>query len=110
MGMESRSAVDLTCYHCGDDCDRPVHAGDRVFCCDGCRLVFEILSENGLTTYYRLTDRPGSPRRIAPPSRRFAFLDDPAITGRLVGFRNRNRVHVSLSIPLPEKRSACRLR
>ncbi|MCB0433377.1 MAG: heavy metal translocating P-type ATPase metal-binding domain-containing protein, partial [Mangrovimonas sp.] len=41
------------CYHCGDTCDKTViNYDDKTFCCNGCKTVYEIFSENDLTCYY----------------------------------------------------------
>ena len=47
------TAGQVACYHCGLDCpDRSYTAGEKVFCCNGCLTVFELLEENGLTRFY----------------------------------------------------------
>ena len=48
------------CYHCGENCTSGnIHLQEKIFCCDGCKLVYEILSENNLCTYYDLNTNPG---------------------------------------------------
>ena len=48
------------CFHCGEDCKSGKYAlQEKVFCCDGCKLVYEILNENNLCTYYDLNNKPG---------------------------------------------------
>ena len=42
------AAHDLVCFHCGDDCrDDSISIGDRIFCCNGCKTVYEILAKHG---------------------------------------------------------------
>ncbi len=89
----------VPCYHCGEPSDPPVMAEGRTFCCNGCRLVFGILNENGLCSYYRLSDTPGTRQDDTPTNDRFAFLDKPAIAERLVAFRNGNQIHVTFPVP-----------
>lgn len=48
-----------TCYHCGEDCEEKLLLDDKKFCCLGCKTVYEILSENGLSSYYDLDANPG---------------------------------------------------
>ena len=57
---------ELHCYHCGEKCtDNKEKIGDKIFCCDGCRLVFEILNENNLCSYYSFNQSAGiSPEHI----------------------------------------------
>ena len=50
-----------SCFHCGDACDKNViNFQDKAFCCNGCKTVFEIFSENDLTCYYDLQSSPGA--------------------------------------------------
>ena len=62
------------CYHCGDACDtHAVSFQEKKFCCNGCKSVYEILSNSDLTAYYDLESFPGS--RIAKDDFKFGFLD-----------------------------------
>ncbi|MFM2134788.1 MAG: hypothetical protein RL021_188, partial [Bacteroidota bacterium] len=68
------------------------------FCCEGCRLVYDVLQENDLCTYYRFNDTPG----ISPaqgPSGRFGYLDDPSVQRRLTDFRDGGFSSVTFHIP-----------
>ena len=50
----------LKCYHCGEERkDEIIHLDEKVFCCDGCKLVYEILQENNLCSYYQYNVSPG---------------------------------------------------
>ncbi|CAN5623625.1 hypothetical protein BH23BAC1_BH23BAC1_39480 [soil metagenome] len=53
--------VDIaTCYHCGEPCkEGEVYLQEKIFCCEGCKVVYEILQDNGLCTYYDLEKNPG---------------------------------------------------
>ncbi len=87
------------CYHCGDTIrgERVEHGGKQ-FCCSGCKVVFEILQQNDLCTYYDLQNTPGHiPSSIE--SSRFAFLDDAAIQQQLVNFSDGNTATVTFSLP-----------
>ena len=55
----------VSCFHCGDDCANvEIHRHDRSFCCNGCKTVYDILNENGLTYYYELDQTPGVSRQM----------------------------------------------
>lgn len=41
------------CYHCGDDVVTEVRAEDKLFCCQGCVSVYNIINSSGLTDYYK---------------------------------------------------------
>ncbi|WP_026753596.1 heavy metal translocating P-type ATPase metal-binding domain-containing protein [Sediminibacter sp. Hel_I_10] len=86
------------CYHCGDTCrDTTILHQDKMFCCNGCKMVFEILEDNDLTYYYSLQDKPGkSPLKIEG---RFDFLDNQKIRDQLLEFNAQHTQIVSFIIP-----------
>ena len=91
------------CHHCGQPCPPPSqgrHESDgHLFCCLGCQTVFGLLHENGLDEYYRMGEQPGV--RIAPSgaSDRWAFLDDPAVSERLLEYRDERLARVTFHLP-----------
>lgn len=86
------------CFHCGDPClDDGIKHGEKSFCCQGCKMVFEILHENDLSYYYELEETPGiSPKAIAD---KYEFLDNEAIASKLLEFNEGNTQTVSFLIP-----------
>ena len=45
----------VECYHCGDSCkSETINFDEKSFCCEGCKLVYDLLKENSLCTYYNL--------------------------------------------------------
>ena len=54
------------CFHCGTACNTDkIEFDDKLFCCNGCKTVYEILNQNELTCYYDLGKTPGSiPKEI----------------------------------------------
>lgn len=72
---------DLLCYHCGNVCDnKSITVEDKFFCCNGCKTVFEIFSDNDLTCYYDLDQNPGAiPEEIQG---KYDFLDNQKIAKR----------------------------
>lgn len=87
-----------TCYHCGDDCRGDIvrHA-EKVFCCHGCRTVFDILQDNGLSYYYDLERNPGTAPTAA--TGKFDFLDNSAIAEKLLDFDENGIQIASFVIP-----------
>ena len=68
------------CAHCGDECRNAiVDWKEQKFCCEGCKLVYEILSENNLTSYYALNKTPGTAQRKKRHDEQFAYLDVEAL-------------------------------
>ena len=68
------------CYHCGTHCiTDSIHIEDKVFCCEGCKLVYEIINNNGLCDYYNLQSHPGLSQIKPTRSDKYAYLDDESI-------------------------------
>lgn len=90
------------CYHCGEDCsDILLEKDDKLFCCQGCRLVYEVLSENNLCTYYDLESHPGESQKLkSAKSNKFDYLDDKEIITKLLDFKNESESHFTFNIPL----------
>lgn len=89
-----------TCYHCGDPCgEHTAVLDDKHFCCSGCKIVFELLQENNLCTYYELDDQPGIKLEEMFISGKFDILEDDEVVNRLIDFRDEYTVQVTLSIP-----------
>lgn len=89
----------VLCYHCGDECRETTLTFDsKTFCCDGCKLVYEILQENNLCTYYQFNDKPGvSPKQAR--DERFAYLDDAQVRQKLIQFCDDSQTSVTFYIP-----------
>lgn len=89
-----------TCFHCGEDCtSAKIHIQDKYFCCDGCKLVYEILNENNLCTYYDLNQNPGIVQKVKIREDKFAFLEDESIQQNLIQFKDKNQTHVTFYLP-----------
>jgi len=86
------------CYHCGDSCNNDALKFDeKDFCCNGCKTVYEIFSENDLTSYYNFQDNPGAiPTEI---KRKYDFLENKEIVEKLLDFSDENSQIVTLYIP-----------
>ncbi|GAB1442080.1 heavy metal translocating P-type ATPase metal-binding domain-containing protein [Ignavibacteriales bacterium] len=90
----------LICFHCGELCsDRSIAKEDKIFCCEGCKLVYEVLNENNLCTYYDLNTSPGVTKRTKSSGKRYDYLDDPDISDKLVEFKNDQLLKISFFIP-----------
>lgn len=99
---QAASKSTATCYHCGEECREEVlHFDEKEFCCTGCKLVYEVLSENELCNYYQIAEKPGiSQKEVSRKDNRFDYLDDTDIVNRLVDFQNGDETHITFSIPL----------
>jgi len=86
------------CYHCGDSCDdNLIKFDDKNFCCNGCKTVYEIFSENDLTCYYNFQDNPGAiPTEIQG---KYDFLENTEIAEKLLDFKDGDTQITTLYIP-----------
>ena len=87
-----------SCFHCGDDCNSTITTfDDKSFCCNGCKTVYQIFSENDLTCYYDLQASPGAiPKEIQG---KYDFLSQENIIEKLTEFNNDNIQIATLYIP-----------
>ncbi|CAM1345673.1 heavy metal translocating P-type ATPase [Tenacibaculum amylolyticum] len=86
------------CYHCGNLCDEEhITLHDKAFCCNGCKTVYEIFSDNDLICYYNLQNSPGAiPQEIEG---KYDYLENSAIAEKLLDFNDNNIQIVTLYIP-----------
>ncbi|MBI1783128.1 MAG: heavy metal translocating P-type ATPase metal-binding domain-containing protein [Sphingobacteriales bacterium] len=90
----------LVCTHCGEDCiTTNIVLGDSHFCCEGCKMVYQLINQNGLCEYYNLNENPGINQRISVRKDKFAFLDDRKIEQQLISFKDDTQIHISFYLP-----------
>ena len=89
------------CIHCGQDCGKnPVIWNEKQFCCNGCSMVFQILSEKKLDRYYDMMPTPGIRLDQENTSgTRYAYLDNDEIRLKLLDFSDGGISRVNLFIP-----------
>ena len=95
---EQITMIEQNCYHCGNEIIKAeeIIFDDKNFCCTGCKTVYEIFSENNLTTYYDIQKAPGA---TPVNSQKFDFLENEQIVGKLLSFNEGNQAIVTLYIP-----------
>lgn len=90
----------IACYHCGDDCrDDSIKIDDKVFCCNGCKAVYELLNANNMCNYYDIQQNPGQTISKPIPKSKYDFLDDSSLREKLIDFSDGNITTVSFYIP-----------
>lgn len=88
------------CYHCGDDCSSTkISIDDKHFCCNGCKMVFEILNQSELCAYYDLNQNPGNNQKVQFRADKFEYLDSPEIAQKLIDFTDGKQVHITFFLP-----------
>ncbi len=95
----NKTELQLVCYHCGQSCpDDSISFDDKIFCCIGCKTVYEILNQNQLCNYYSFQESPGiSPSLVY--EKKFDYLDESEVINKLVEFRDDKFFVVTFYIP-----------
>ena len=89
------------CVHCGDDCGKyPVEWEGNIFCCHGCKSVYNILNRNKLYTYYQIENTPGIKVEQTDFGNKYAYLDNEDIQQKLIDFNEGGISKVSFFIPV----------
>ncbi|MDC8104986.1 heavy metal translocating P-type ATPase metal-binding domain-containing protein [Chryseobacterium sp. B21-037] len=88
------------CFHCGLDIEKDrIPFDEKIFCCNGCRSVYEILNSNNLTNFYELNARAGI-RPNDENSSQFDYLDTPSIFATITDFSEGSTSLVTFKIPV----------
>jgi Cu+-exporting ATPase len=99
LSDQNKIEQSLICFHCGDNCeDDSISIDDKLFCCNGCKTVYEILNQNKLCNYYDIEQAPGLSPNLNFGSR-FDYLDDNNTTQKLLDFRDENISKITFNIP-----------
>lgn len=89
-----------TCFHCGQNIEKErIAFDDKVFCCNGCKSVYEILNLNNLGNFYELNKNAGV-RPNTDGATQFEYLDTPEIFDKVVDFSEGNSTLVTFKIPV----------
>lgn len=94
-------AQKLACSHCGEPCtDDLISSGDSVFCCIGCKTVFELLHTNGMEAYYAQSDdlSPGMSQKEGIKTD-FSYLDQSEIKSKVLDFSDGKTAWVTFRTP-----------
>ncbi|OWK74799.1 heavy metal translocating P-type ATPase [Flavobacteriaceae bacterium JJC] len=88
------------CFHCGQNIEKErIPFDDKIFCCNGCKSVYEILSMNDLGNFYELNKRSGI-RPSDDNTSQFDYLDTPGIFSTVTDFSEGNTSLVTFKIPV----------
>ncbi len=98
--MKTETTYKVACFHCGENCTSDkIHLQEKIFCCDGCKMVYELLNENNLCIYYDLNKNPGLSAKIKVREDKFTFLDDQEVQQKLISFKDAQVTHVTFYLP-----------
>lgn len=98
--MSTITSTKIPCYHCGEDCvTGEIRLDNNSFCCEGCKMVYQIINQNDLCQYYDLNAKPGINQRIIVRAEKFSFLDDKTIQHQLISFQDDEQTQVTFYLP-----------
>lgn len=88
------------CFHCGQNIDNErLLFDDKIFCCNGCQSVYEILNVHNLDNFYNINKRSGI-RPSNENNSQFDYLDTPEVFNRIVDFSEGGTTLVTFKIPV----------
>lgn len=94
-----KTAEKVKCYHCGEACsDETFKAGDKIFCCYGCKVVFELIESNNLCEYYQIESHPGLNAKSVTHAQ-YEYLRDKNISKKLLEFDAVDFSRVRFNVP-----------
>lgn len=100
MSKSKSDSSQLICYHCGLTCpDDSIAIGDKLFCCNGCKMAYEILEGSDLCKYYDLNKTPGSTPVEFGVKEKYNFLEDEGTLQQLYQFVNDDIATITLTLP-----------
>jgi len=94
-------AQKLACSHCGEPCsDDLISSGDGVFCCTGCKTVYELLHDNGMEAYYAQSNAlsPGVSQKEGIKTD-FSYLDQSEIKSKVLDYSDGKTAWVTFRTP-----------
>lgn len=92
--------IPTICFHCGDVCTtESIKLDEKRFCCEGCKMVYQLLQQTDLCDYYDLNKNPGLSQKIPVRADKFSFLDDPKMADRLITYRDEERTQALFYLP-----------
>jgi len=100
LGLKQGTKEKKICYHCGEPCSAAdIRIGDKYFCCQGCKLVFELLEANDMCDYYALEQTPGTSQKEAVLGNKFQYLEDADVRRKMVDFSDGKTSTATFYIP-----------
>lgn len=97
--LKDRTLDTTTCSHCGEPIESTNADLSPIFCCQGCKTVYQLLEENNLCTYYDLDDSPGITIKSGLERKRFDYLIDKDVQEKLINFKDSEIATASFYIP-----------
>ncbi len=99
MQVKIPDKVSENCFHCGQPIEKErISFNEKLFCCNGCKSVYEILNMNNLGNFYELNKNSGI--RPDESNSQFDYLDTPEIFEKITDFSEGTTTLVTFKIPV----------
>jgi Cu+-exporting ATPase len=87
------------CFHCGDEIiGKGYFLDEKVFCCNGCRSVYQLLKDNNLGDFYSFETNAGV-KPSKESEHKYAFLDVDSIRQKFIDFEEGELTRITLFLP-----------
>lgn len=98
--MQANVDIRTACFHCGQPCEsETIPFDEKVFCCAGCKTVYEILAAHQLCDYYAFEKGPGTAQAKQVEADAYAYLDLPEVQKTLLTFQSDEFSRVCFRVP-----------
>jgi P-type Cu+ transporter len=87
------------CYHCGDEIQgKPYEKDAHEFCCNGCVMVYSLLQEHQLGSFYDL-ERHAGKKPSSTSNFKYLFLDQEEIRKKYIDYEDSTIIKITLYLP-----------
>lgn len=96
----SPETIAHTCTHCQEKCpDDQLFIENNFFCCDGCKMAWQILNTHQMCNYYQMDANAGINMRNRRDAQAYAYLDDADVQEKLLDFSTAGKAQVTFYQP-----------
>ncbi len=96
---EVQTQTKTSCRHCNDPCDETSSSNSEVFCCYGCKAVFELLESSSLGKYHSETSLKNTSWSQLKAERKYGFLVNEDVKKQLLKFHNETLSVIQFFLP-----------
>ncbi len=89
----------VKCFHCGLPCDDDgFKTGEKIFCCYGCKVVYELIQDNNLCEYYNIESHPGLSAKNYRKGE-YDHLNEAKLRKQLIEFDSTDFARIRFNVP-----------
>jgi Cu+-exporting ATPase len=92
--------IKTQCFHCGDICENEnIQLSDKTFCCEGCKMVYEILNTADLGQYYKWEEKTPGISQKGKFFDSFQWMDKEEVKRKLLDFSDGKTAKITFRLP-----------